>query len=161
VTTVGGLEYFGRQSWNQQVKFGETYSEVIQVNIPPNDTCALIIRIGRPEGGRSRAVAYFVSFDDTVEFWKGSPIGATPRNKMTFGETRIAELTPEQRAQVLDWEVSLKGVWSKKLKFVLPLLGKLTPTKQDSVFHIRISRETYWKLYDRGIRPEWLKPPPR
>ncbi|MDH3891287.1 MAG: hypothetical protein OEV49_09410, partial [candidate division Zixibacteria bacterium] len=163
VTTQSGLEYSGPKTWAVDMEQSVKYTELIHVSIPPNDTCGIRIELSIDGRKRHAAHAWFVTFDESVEFWKGSPRGATPRNKMSFGESRRAELTPEQLAQVMDWEVSLKDVLPKNLQFVLPMLGELTPTERDSVFHIRISRETYWKLWDRGIHPEWLEnpPPPR
>ena len=150
VTTVGGLEYLGRQSWTQPVKHGETYSEVIQVNIPPNDTCGVIISIGRPEGGRSRAVAYFVTFTDSVEYWKGDPHGA-PRRGPSHAEQLRARLTPDQLKEVVTIRFSLRREHKLVLARVNELVEELLPTDEDSVFTARVTRNVWVSLQGMGI----------
>ena len=159
VTTVGGLEYLGRQSWTQQVKLGETYSEVIQVNIPPNDTCGVIISIGRPEGGRSRAVAYFVTFTNSVEYWKGDPHGATKRGP-SHSEQLRARLTPEQLKEVVTIRFSLRREHKLGLARVNELVDELLPTDEDSVFTARVTRDVWVSLQGMGISCYIIDQPP-
>jgi len=172
VTTIGGLEYLGPQNWKQRVKFGETYSEVIHVNIPPNDTCGLIVSIGEQRGGVSRAVAYFVTFRDSVEFWKGNPRGAPRRNVMSRPDSLRALFTPEQLAQVVTIRFSLRGELKSVLARVNELVDELLPTDEDSVFTARVTKDVLFSLRDIGIscyvteqpappQPDSASPPPK
>ena len=158
VTTYGGLEFLGPQTWTMAVEQGVEYTDVISVNIPPNDTCGLVIRIGAPNGGRTRAVAYFVTFTDSVEYWKGDPHGA-PRRGPSYSEQLRARLTAEQRQQMVDVRIDLREMCPKRLKMVLELVGDLKPTEEDSFLTAQLSRDDVLTLFGWGVDYDVLSQP--
>ena len=157
VITKGGLEFLGPHSWKQPVKYGETYSQVIQVNVPPNDTCGVWIEMHSPVYSRTRAVAYFVSSTDSVEFWKGYP-------RRSLGGPGIWEQiqanTPVEKLQeIVEVRIDMRSVFPGALKRVLDLVGEMKPTDKDSVCTARISRDDAYQLGRWGVVCDIIRQP--
>lgn len=153
-----GLEYLGPQTWTQQVKYGETYSRVIQVSVPPNDTCGIWIELHSPVYHRTRAVAYFTSTADSVEFWKGYP--QSHRRGPDRIELARAAMTEEERREVVDVRIDLNLMGSRLLKMAVELVPNLKPTDQDSVFTAQVTRDDVITLNGWGAYTRILKQPP-
>lgn len=156
-----GLEYLGPQTWTQQVKYGETYSQVIQVSVPPNDTVGIWIELHSPVYSRTRAVAYFTTTADSVEFWKGYPQG--PRTWVNHTELARAAMTEEKRNEVVDVRVDFGGVNSRFRKMARELMSDIKPTDQEDIFTARITRENIlilggWAVYCRVLKHPPLPP---
>ena len=163
VITKGGLEFLGPQSWKQQVKYGETYSQVIQVNIPPDDTCGVWIEMHSPVYSRSRAVAYFVCFTDSVEFWKGSPHGA-PRRGPSHSDQMRARMSSETLHEVVTVRLSLTNKHRLIVARLNELVPEMDPTDEPGVFTADVSRDVWLSLISlAGVNCEiidQLTPPP-
>lgn len=159
VITKGGLEFLGPQSWKQPVKYGETYSQVIQVSIPPNDTCGVWIEMHSPVYSRTRAVAYFVTFTDSVEFWKGYPRRSL--GGPGHGEQMRARMSSETLREVVTVRLSLTNKHRLIVARLNELVPEMDPTDEPGVFTADVTRDVWLSLISlAGVNCEIIDQPP-
>jgi len=158
VTTRGGLEFLGPQTWTMAVEQGVKYTDVISVNVQPNDTCGIRITMTAPGLDRINAVAWFVTFKDSIEFWQGDPRGYVKPGP-THADRMRARMTPEQLKEMVTVQFDLRSAHKLLVKKVANLVGEMKPTDVDSVFTVTVSRDVLISLYNLHISATIIEQP--
>ncbi len=154
VIPMNGLQYHGEKLWIAHPDPGKdhSFSTILPITLPPNDTSSLRIVLKFGEKARVPAHVYFVTTGDSVEFWKGPPFKSYWDIPLTEPDTTRYEV-----------KIDLRN--PRRLKLIMQFekeFGPITETADSGFYIIRSTRDAVDMLRREGFKCEYLKePPPR
>ena len=162
VITEGGLEFLGEKSWTVQADKDHPYSTVLHLNVPPDDTCSLWVRMQCCHIKQTIG-CYFVTIGDSIEYWTGNPRSYHPPPPPSKTADPIWDTLTEAQLQT-EYEVILNLRDSAHLKIAERILGPLADSsKYDGrmgYYMLRVSLNKLIKLGEEGIEGDFVTPPP-
>lgn len=161
VEPVGGVEYFGPESFTIQAEKGSRYTGTLDISIKPNDTGSLWIRMWTedpPPGIRcsDRFLCSFVTTGDTLEYFEGFPRPKPEPPPLTQVEREALSRTPEKLAQIHGIRVFL--IDSIQQEIFKSIVGPLPENHRGRFYYLETTWGNMLQLGDSGI--DWRYIPP-
>jgi|GEM_PF-3219964 len=153
VITTGGLQYHGDKLWivRPSPDTSHSFSTILSITLPDNDTSSLrmVLKMGN---ARPANHVYFVTTGDSVEFWKGYPVGS-------YWDIPITEPDTTKYEVRIDLRNPVRYEFIKKHE---DEVAPIEPTADSGFYIIHITREQFDDLKRDNYRCDYLKePPPR
>lgn len=148
--TSEGVRINGNRQWSITLDKSLHYETIISAEIPPNDTSSIIVKLGLANGGQVKSYAYFVTTGDSVEFWKGYPMGPIYAQ-------------PDWKPDTTRYEVKIDLRSRRQREYIFSLenwIGSIEPTKDSGFYIIRCRRDQFNGLTGEGLKCEYLVEPP-
>ena len=141
VITKGGLAYHGPVTWPIHVTEDSAYTTTLMIEIPPNDTSALILRA---ECGNTKQIAsrYFVTTGEQLVVRRGDPRGFTQPPKPPDTTTYRIRLDLRDKEHYEFFERYEEQ------------LGSIEPTTDSGFYLYRTTREGVRDLLIEGFKLE-------
>jgi len=154
VRDLGGVGYSGPMEWKLPATLEKPAEGVMELEIPPNDTCKLEVNVTAPCPS-GMILVYFVSTGDTIEFHQGKIRAADQRSS---NEKRADLWESILSRQQLDYEYEIEvslgyggRPGSRERKAVEELLGPVTPSEHAGMYLAKATRREMLQLLRRNI----------
>lgn len=149
VRDLSDLGYNGPMKWTLPATMNQWAEGVMDLEIPPNDTCKLEVKVAAPCPS-GMILVYFVSTGDTIEFHQGKIRAADPRSSgQKQADYWQALLSEKQLDYQYDIEIAIPTRYAtgrRLLKSIDSLVGPVTPTGRESFYNARVTRRQMLQL---------------
>ncbi|MCK4372522.1 MAG: hypothetical protein KAW61_05215 [candidate division Zixibacteria bacterium] len=144
VTNERGTAYSGPERWAIPASEATPYTYVVTVDIPDNDTSAVIIAAGCRS--TMREYRWFVTTGDTLEMYAEHPLGAHKYGP-SGSDLERAKFTPEQLQKEFDFTLDLRRAFGNQREFAEKSFGPLQATDVPNVYLIRTTIDNWCILW--------------